>query len=190
MKTGYIPKDQRKKILLMCDDVRMTSGISTMAREFVMGLAHKYNWAQIAGSVSHPEKGKVVDLSQATATETGVPDPYIRLYPIDGYGNADVLRQVMQLEKPDAILHFTDPRFWQFLYQIEREIRQICPIAYLNIWDCTPAPTYNRPYYESCDLLLSISQQTLNINKMVLGTNNCQTINGESFDENGKIISK
>jgi len=50
MKNGYIPKDQRKKILLMCDDVRMTSGISTMAREFVMGLSHKYNWVQIAGS--------------------------------------------------------------------------------------------------------------------------------------------
>ena len=189
MKEGYIPKDQRKKVLLLCDDIRMHSGIATMAREFVTGLSHKYNWAQIAGSVQHPEKGKIVDLSSATSTETGVPDPYVRLYPTDGYGNPEMLRQIMQIEKPDAILHFTDPRFWIWLYQIEREIRQVCPIAYLNIWDCLPYPMYNRPYYESCDLLLAISKQTMNININVLGPKNCQTIYGESFDANARVIS-
>ena len=153
----------------MCDDVRMTSGISTMAREFVMGLAHKYNWVQLAGSVSHPENGKIVDLSQATATETGVHDASVKLFPINGYGNADIVRQVMQMEKPDAILHFTDPRFWQFLYNIEREIRQICPIGYYSIWDATIFPTYNRAYYESCDWIGCISKQTENIVENVLG---------------------
>lgn len=170
MKNGYIPKDQRKKILLLCDDVRMNSGIATMAREFVMGLAHKYNWAQIAGSVSHPEKGRVVDLSAATTTETGVEDPYVRLYPIDGYGNAEILRQIMQLEKPDAILHFTDPRFWTWLYSIEREIRQVCPIGYYSIWDDLPYPRYNSAFYESCDWIGCISKQTENIVKNVLGS--------------------
>jgi len=169
MKNGYIPKDQRKKILLMCDDVRMTSGISTMAREFVMGLSHKYNWVQIAGSVSHPENGKIVDLSQATATETGVPDASVKLFPINGYGNADIVRQVMQMEKPDAILHFTDPRFWQFLYAIEREVRQICPIGYYSIWDSTPAPRYNSAFYESCDWIGCISKQTKALVENVLG---------------------
>ena len=33
MKEGYIPKEQRKKILFLCDDIRFTSGISTMAKE-------------------------------------------------------------------------------------------------------------------------------------------------------------
>jgi hypothetical protein len=190
MRDDYIQKADRKKILLLCDDIRMHSGISTMAREFVIGLSHKYNWAQIAGSVQHPEKGRVVDLSEATKNETGVPDPYVRLYPIDGYGNPELLKQIMQIEKPDAILHFTDPRFWIWMYSMEREIRQQCPIAYLNIWDCLPAPMYNRPYYESCDLLLAISKQTLNINKMVLGPENCQTIRGESFDQLGYVIAK
>ena len=35
---GYIPKADRKKILLLCDDIRMHSGIATMAREFVVNL--------------------------------------------------------------------------------------------------------------------------------------------------------
>jgi glycosyltransferase involved in cell wall biosynthesis len=39
----------------------------------------------------------------------------------------------------------------------------------LNIWDDYPAPMYNRPYYEACDLLMGISKQTVNINQLVLG---------------------
>jgi hypothetical protein len=129
-----------------------------------------------------------MNLDKATADITGVTDAYVRLYPCDGYGNADILGEVMRLERPDAILHFTDPRFWTWLYQIERELRQKVPIAYYNIWDCGPPPMYNRAFYESCDLLLSISRQTYNINKMVLGTGNCQTVYGESFDEDGNVI--
>ena len=56
-----------------------------------------------------------------------------------------------------------------WLFQIENEIRKEIPIAYLNIWDDYPAPMYNRPFYESCDALLGISKQTVNINKLVLG---------------------
>ena len=36
----------------------------------------------------------------------------------------DLLRSVMSHEKPDAILHYTDPRFWGWLYEMEHEIRQ------------------------------------------------------------------
>ncbi len=52
---------------------------------------------------------------------------------------------------------------------MEREIRASIPIAYLNIWDDYPAPLYNREFYNSCDLLMGISKQTVNINKLVLG---------------------
>ena len=51
---------------------------------------------------------------------------------------------------------------------MEQEIRKKIPITYLNIWDDYPAPLYNRPYYEACDLLMGISKQTVNINKLVL----------------------
>ena len=39
----------------------------------------------------------------------------------------------------------------------------------MNIWDDYPTPLYNKEYYESCDLLMGISKQTVNINKLVLG---------------------
>ncbi|NDA79391.1 MAG: hypothetical protein EBY07_16830, partial [Actinobacteria bacterium] len=75
----------------------------------------------------------------------------------------------MEIEKPDAILFFTDPRYWIWLFQMENEIRRKVPMIYLNIWDDMPAPIYNRSYYESCDTLMAISKQTQNINRLVLG---------------------
>ncbi len=91
------------------------------------------------------------------------------MYPTNGYGDADFLRQVIKIEKPDALMLITDPRYFVWLFNIEQEIRKNIPIAYLNIWDDYPAPMYNKPYYEACDLLMGISKQTVNINQLVLG---------------------
>jgi len=172
MKTGYIQKDQRKKILFLSDDMRVTSGIGVMSREIVEGTAHRYNWVQVGAGVNHPEAGKIIDISDALNTEVGLEDSSVRIYPYNGYGDSRLIRHLIQTEKPDAILHFTDPRYWIWLYQMEHEIRQKMPILYYNIWDDLPFPMYNKEYYMSCDSLFSISKQTYNINKNVLGPEN------------------
>jgi glycosyltransferase involved in cell wall biosynthesis len=169
MKEGYIPKEQRKKILLLCDDIRMTSGISTMAREIVVGTAHHFNWVNIGGAIQHPDQGKRFDLNDDTNKHAGITDASVYLYPINGYGDPMFLKQMIQLEKPDALMMFTDPRYWVWLFQMEHEIRKNIPIIYLNIWDDLPYPMYNKAFYESCDTLLAISKQTENINRCVLG---------------------
>jgi glycosyltransferase involved in cell wall biosynthesis len=160
---------KKKKILWLGDDCRFTSGIATMTREIFVGLIKYYDFAQIAGSGKHPEEGKIIDMSEAFKAETGVKDAYCMLYPVTGYGNPDLLKQIIQREKPDCIVHFTDPRFWIWLYQMEHEIRQHVPIIYYTIWDSTPYPMFNHAYYRSCDALLAISRQTENICKNVLG---------------------
>lgn len=169
MKDGYIPKDKRKKILLMCDDIRVHSGIAHMGRELVINTAHHYNWVNLGGAVQHPENGQRFDLSSDTDKQAGIEDSSVTLYPTDGYGNPDLVRQLLAIEKPDAIFIITDPRYWTWLFQMENEIRKHIPIIYLNIWDDYPAPLYNETFYESCDALLGISKQTVNINKLVLG---------------------
>jgi glycosyltransferase involved in cell wall biosynthesis len=169
MKEGYIPQAQRKKVLLLCDDIRMTSGISTMAREIVLGTAHHFNWVNIGGAINHPDQGKRFDLNADTNKFADIEDASVILYPINGYGDSNLVRQMLEFEKPDALMIFTDPRYWVWLFQIENEIRRKIPIVYLNIWDDYPAPLYNEAYYESCDGLMAISKQTLNINKLVLG---------------------
>lgn len=169
MKEGYLPKDKRKKIMLLCDDIRVHSGIAHVGRETVLNTAHKYNWVNLGGAMQHPEAGQRFDLSQDTSKQTSIPDPSVFLYPVNGYGDPDLLRQIIRLEKPDALFLITDPRYWVWLFEIENEIRKQIPIIYLNIWDDYPAPMYNKTYYESCDALLGISKQTVNINRLVLG---------------------
>ena len=158
---------KKKKILLLSDDLRMSSGVGTVSKNFVLGTLDKYDWVQAGGAIKHPEEGKVVDMNSSVREETGIEDASLKIYPISGYGNQELLRHLINIEKPDAILHYTDPRFWTFLYQMEHEIRQQIPIFYYNIWDDLPYPRYNEFYYESSDLIMNISKQTVNI------VNNC-----------------
>jgi glycosyltransferase involved in cell wall biosynthesis len=157
----------KKKILLMSDDLRMHSGVATVSKDMVLETLNEFDWCQIGGAIDHPDKGKIIDMSEGLG-EFGVDSGYLKIYPVDGYGNEDILREVMELEKPDAILHYTDPRFWIWLYNMEAEIRRDIPIFYYNIWDDLPDPQYNTNYYRSSDLLMAISKQTYGINKRLL----------------------
>jgi glycosyltransferase involved in cell wall biosynthesis len=167
---AYLPPDKRKKIMLITDDIRVPSGVATIGKEIVIQTAQHFNWVTLGGAIKHPEQGKRLDLSESTNQSTGLTDSSVVMYPVDGYGNSDIIRQLIQMENPDAIMLITDPRYFIWLFQMENEIRKHIPITYLNIWDNYPAPMYNKPYYEACDLLMGISKQTVNINKLVLGS--------------------
>ena len=153
----------KKKILLLSDDLRMTSGIATMSKEIVLGTLHKYDWVQLGAAISHPEFGKTVDVNDDVRARTGVKDANLKIIPYNGYGDISILRKLIDEEKPDAILHFTDPHYWQWLYDNEHEIRQHTPILFYHIWDDLPDPQYNRDVFESCDWLGCISKQTYGI---------------------------
>lgn len=169
MKNSYIPKQQRKKILLISDDMMATSGVGTMAKEIIIGTAHHFNWIQLGAGVNHPNAGQRLDMSKFVNEQAGIEDADVTILPNKDYGNAPLVRQILKREKPDAVMIFTDPRYFEWLFKIENEIRANIPIIYYNIWDSPPAPIYNKPYYESCDALLAISKQTQNINRIVLG---------------------
>jgi len=168
MKNGYIPKEDRKKILLLCDDIRLHSGIGTMGKEIILNTAHHFNWVNLGAAIKHPEQGKAFDLSPQIDKITGIEDSSVKVIPWSGYGDDQIIRQLMEQEKPDAILHFTDPRYWTWLYRMEKEIRTKIPMIFYTIWDDLPYPMYNRDYYRSDDLLLCISKQTENLVRNVL----------------------
>ena len=153
-------KPPKKKILLLSDDCRLFSGIATQSMELIRSTIQNFDWVQLGSARKHPEHGQIFNLSKHIGEEVGVADAYLKVYAHSGYGNPQVLREVMQAEQPDAIMIFTDPRFWEWLFEIEDEIRKHVPIVYWNIWDAPPAPRWNYPFYKSVDGIFNISKQT------------------------------
>ena len=116
MKAGYIPKAERKTILFLADDCRLPSGIGTMTKELIIGSAHVYNYVHVGAGINHPDVGKILDISKDVNTEAEISDSSVILYPYNGYGDADLIRMLISKHKIDAIMHFTDPRYWVWLY--------------------------------------------------------------------------
>ena len=80
-------------------------------------------------------------------------NPDFVIKPVDGFGNHDIIRNILISERPDAVLLFTDPRQFMWLWEIEDEIHQFCPIAYWHVWDNDPYPAFNTVWYQSTDLI-------------------------------------
>ena len=59
----------------------------------------------------------------------------------------------------------TDPRFWEWLWAMENEIRPLMPMVYHHVWDNFPAPKYNKKFYDSNDYIACISKVTYDIEK-------------------------
>ena len=92
-------KIKKKKILLLSDDLRMHSGIATVSREIVLNTVKEYDWVQLGAALKHPDQGKRFDMSADVQKETGVKDASVTVYPCDGYGNPDLVRQLIKVEK-------------------------------------------------------------------------------------------
>jgi hypothetical protein len=166
-------KPKKKKILLLSDDFRLPSGIGTVSKEIIYNTVKEYDWVQLGAALQHPEHGQGVDVSQVVANETGVEDASVKLIPWSGYGDRNVLFALINQEQPDAIFHFTDPRYWTWLYALEHELKTTygIPLVYYSIWDDLPYPMWNAPFYGSCDLIMGISKQSDNIHREVLKQN-------------------
>ena len=95
-------KSNKKKILLLSDDLRLKSGVGTMSREIIRATIHKYDWVQIGGALDHPDKDKgLIDVSLDMAKQSGVRDAYCKVLPVAGYGDPNILRHLIKEEEPD-----------------------------------------------------------------------------------------
>lgn len=135
--------DGKYKILLISDHALSTSGVGTASRWLIEGMLTKNTWSfrQLGAAIKHADYS-IVQVN---------PDFIIK--PIDGFGDRDTLRLILAQEKPDVLFIFTDPRFFIWLFEMEDEIHQICPIVWWHVWDNRPAPLFNSPLYEATDLL-------------------------------------
>jgi glycosyltransferase involved in cell wall biosynthesis len=141
---------QKTKILMISDHQLSTSGVGLQARWLINGLVNsgKYSFKCFGAAVKHENYDPVK-----------VNDDFI-IQPIDGFGNPMLIRQALVVEKPDALMLFTDPRFFMHIWEIEDEIHQMCPIIYNHLWDNIPIPDFNKVLYESTDLINCINYPT------------------------------
>ena len=87
--------------------------------------------------------------------------------PVDGDGDQELIRSLIRTQRPDMVWFMTDPRFYDWLWMMENEIRPLCPMVYYHVWDNFPAPMFNRDFYLSNDHIVTISKVTDDIVKEV-----------------------
>ena len=148
------------KILTLGDHPLSPSGVGSQTKYVCEALLNsgKFEVISLGGAIKHQNY------------EIKKVEPYgddWKIIPIDGYGTPEVIRSILRNEKPDMIWMMTDPRFYGWLWQIENEIRPLCPIVYYHVWDNYPYPYFNRPYYLSNDCIATISRLTDDIVKTV-----------------------
>jgi len=144
--------NQKKKIVMISDHCLSTSGVGCQSRFLMHGLVQtgRYTFRQLGSAMKHQDYSLVK-----------VSDDLL-IKPIDGFGNQEMIRQLLYQEKPDALMLFTDPRFYQHIFAMHDEIHQVCPIIWNHLWDDSGSfpPHFNKPIYEICDLFNCINWPT------------------------------
>tara|TARA_B100001094_G_C18136133_1_gene775184 strand:+ start:80 stop:1339 length:1260 start_codon:yes stop_codon:yes gene_type:complete len=148
------------KVLVISDHPFAPSGVGTQTRYVLEALMKtgRYKVVCFGGAVKHD------DYTPQTV------EPYNEdwvIHPVDGYGNQELLRSALQVEKPDILWFMTDPRFFPWLWDMENEIRTNVPMVYYHVWDNFPLPNYNKTNYASTDVIACISKLTDSIVKGV-----------------------
>jgi glycosyltransferase involved in cell wall biosynthesis len=144
---------KKKKVLMLSDHALSTSGVGTQSRFLIQGLLEKGDWSfrQFGAALKHSDYETVV-----------VNEDFI-IKPIDGFGDPELLRVALATEKPDALFLFTDPRFFIWLFEMEDEVHQICPIVWWHVWDNGPYPEFNDAIYQATDLINCHSHMTYSL---------------------------
>ncbi len=171
------------KILTLSDNPLAPSGVATQTRYMIEGLLDtgRYQIVSLGGAIRHQDY-RPIKLEKYK-------DDWV-IIPVDDYGNQDIIRSVMQSERPDFVWIMTDPRFWPWLWDMDNEIRVHAPLVYYHVWDNYPYPHFNKKFYESNDVVACISKLThdvvQNVSPDLLSERIPHTVNSEVFKKMDK----
>ena len=152
--------NKKIKVFVLSDMILSPSGVGTQTKYMIDALVKtgRYQFICFGGAIKHQSYDPI------KIDEYG--DDVI-IYPVNGYGTPESIRSVLRTHKPDMLWFMTDPRFYEWLWDIENEVRPLVPMIYYHVWDNYPYPSYNKPHYESCDVVVSISKVTDDIVRTV-----------------------
>jgi len=163
--TLQMSENKKTKILMIGDHPLAPSGVGTQLKYICDALlkSGRYKIISLGGAVQHES----YEPKHVESPEGYWEKEDFTIYPVDGYGVPDQIRSVIWTQKPDVMLFMTDPRFYEWLWQIENEIRPLVPMVYYHVWDNYPYPQYNKKWYDSTDVIASISKVTYDIVNVV-----------------------
>ena len=149
-------EEKKIRVFVISDHPYAPSGVGTQTKYVLDALMKtgRYQFFCFGGAIKHHS------YDQISVGDYG--EDWL-VQPVDGYGTQEMVRSVLYQYKPDIVWYMTDPRFYEWLWDIENEIRSICPMVYYHVWDNYPLPKYNKNYYESTDVIASISKVTYDI---------------------------
>lgn len=141
------------KVLTLSDHPLSPSGVGTQTKYVIEALlkSGKFEVLSLGGAIKHQ------DYTARMVDPWG--DDW-KIIPVDGYGTQEMIRSVIRNERPDILWFMTDPRFYEWLWEMENEIRPLLPMVYYHVWDNKPLPMFNKRYYESNDHIATISRIT------------------------------
>ena len=141
------------KVLTLSDHPLSPSGVGTQTKYVIEALLRsgKFEVLSLGGAIKHQ------DYTARMVDPWG--DDW-KIIPVDGYGTQEMIRSVIRNERPDILWFMTDPRFYEWLWEMENEIRPLLPMVYYHVWDNKPLPMFNKKYYESNDHIATISRVT------------------------------
>ena len=146
--------EQKKiKVFVISDHPFAPSGVGTQTRYVIESLLKtgRYQFICFGGAVEHPDY---------TPQKTEQWGDDLVVFPVKGYGTQEMVRSLIIQQKPDMLWFMTDPRFYQWLWDMENEIRVHIPMVYYHVWDNFPLPKFNKPFYDSTDVIATISKVT------------------------------
>ena len=146
----------KKKILVISDHPLSPSGVGHQTKNFIEALLKtgRYKFVCLGGAIKHHS------YEPHTVGDWG--EDWV-IHPVKGYGTVDIVRSILRNDRPDAVWIMTDPRFYEWLWAIDNEIRTLVPLIYYHVWDNYPYPKFNKPYYDSNDMIAAISKVTHDI---------------------------
>tara|TARA_R100000664_G_scaffold30410_1_gene42931 strand:+ start:416 stop:1678 length:1263 start_codon:yes stop_codon:yes gene_type:complete len=151
---------EKTKVLVLSDHPLSPSGVGTQTKYMIEAMLQtgKYRFVCLGGAIKHQNYQPVkVDPHG---------DDWI-IFPIDGYGTPQAIRSFMVNHRPDIVWFMTDPRFYGWLWEMENEIRAVAPMIYYHVWDNYPYPEFNKHWYDSNDVVATISKVTSDIVRTV-----------------------
>ena len=175
--------NKKIKVLTLSDHPLAPSGVGNQTRLFIQSLldTERFEVVSLAGAHKHEDY---------TPMKTENYGDSWKIFPVDGYGNVEVVRSIVRTEKPDVLWLMTDPRYWSWLWQIEDELRPLLSMVYYHVWDNYPAPKFNEKYYRSNDVVVAASKLTENVLSEVVPDLNTPRIPHTVDEESFKLLDE